>query len=152
MLAMRKANEPDYRIPVVRPRRLSADEVKVITRRNALDRRFRGTDRFLQRWAVGQGSDLPLAPEDADKLPPSRPPPLGHSDAILADIAILDSPEWAKSFVFGWYRSDRSPEQIAAELDLDRREIYREWRLVLAYFLGRFTEIGFKIPQWESDT
>ncbi len=152
MKAKRGPADRDVRIPVVYPRPLTPQHLRVLTRQNALDRRFRGIDRFLERWSVGQGSGQPISDEAADKLPTSHPTPLSLDDSITADLAILHSPDWARRFVFAWYRSDKSPEQIGEQMDLDRREVYREFKIVLAYMLGRFTEMGFKIPLWEPDT
>ena len=143
---------PDQRLTPPNSQKLSSAQLRVLSRQNALDRRFRGINRIIERWAVGQGSDLPLGADDADKLPSSRPTPLSSDESVVADLAILHSPDWARRFLFMWFRSDKSPEQIGEVLGLSRREVYYELKLVLAYYLGRFTELGFDVPAWEPDT
>lgn len=145
-------DQPDVRVQTLARRKLTAAQFKTLSRHNTLDRRFRGINRLLERWAVGQGSDLPMSADDADKLPPSRPTPLSTDQSVVADLAILHSPDWARRFVFMWFRSDKSPEQMAEELDIDRAQVYRELRIVLSYYLGRFTELGFDVPTWEPET
>lgn len=144
------ANDPDVRIARVSLRTLSPWAVRAIYRDKALDPRFRAVDRYLWRWSVGQGTGLPPDPEMADKLPVSRPTPLAPDEAILVDQAIIRSPAWASRFVFMWFRSDRTVEEIAVQLACRARAVYDERRLVLGYYLGRFTEIGITISSWEA--
>jgi hypothetical protein len=137
--------------PVFTGQQLTPGAVRAITRETALDRRFRGVDRFLLRWAVGQGSGFP--PADGDDLPPeSRPSPLPEIEAIAVDQIILHSPPWFQDFVHGWYRSPKPREIIAKELAISERSVYLERKIVLAYFLGRFTEAGIPVPAWEPDS
>lgn len=146
-------DEPDRRVPGAPvSRRLTSEQLRALSRHNALDRRFRGISRVIERWSVGQGSDLPLAGDNTVSDPTTRPTPLPADESVVADLAILHSPDWARRFLFMWYRSDKSPEQIGDELGLSRREVYYELKLVLAYYLGRFTELGFEVPTWEPDT
>lgn len=143
---------PDHRVkapPFIAT--LTPVQIRTLNRDTALDPRFRGIDRFLWRWSVGQGSDMPLDPADADKLPISKPTPLSPDVAIVVDQAILCSADWARRFVFMWFRSDWSTEQIAEELRMRVRAVYDERKIVFSYYLGRFHEIGIRIPSWEPD-
>ena len=94
---------------------------------------------------------MPMDADNADQLPPSKPTPLPEDEAIVVDIAILHSPDWARRFVFMWFRSDRTTEEIADELKCRVRAVYEERKLVLSYYLGRFTELGIRIPDWEPE-
>lgn len=144
-------DEPDRRVGGVHLRKLTGAQMRVLTRDTALDPRFRWIDRYLWRWSVGQGSGLPLDADDADQLPSSKPTPLSEDESIAIDLAILHSPDWARRFVFMWFRSDRTTEQIAQELQIRVRAVYEERKLVLSYYLGRFTELGISIPAWEPE-
>lgn len=147
----RRKNKPA--VPqVVLLRALPAAQIKAITRHNTLDRRFRPTARYLERWAVGQGSGLVMSPEDADGLPESRATPLPLDESVVADLTILHSPPDFRRMVFMWFRSPKPPEVIAQELGISRAAVYVELKVVLAYFLGRFHEAGLSIPTWETDT
>lgn len=150
-----KRNHRPGAVPEVIPQRsLTAEAVKSITRHNTLDRRFRGMSRYLERWSVGQGSGLPISDEAADALPrlTTRPTALPDDESTVADLTILHSPDWFRRFVFMWYRSPMPVEAIAKELDIRVRAVHEEHRIVLAYFLGRFTEAGVRIDTWEPDT
>lgn len=142
---------PDRRIPEVRVDPLSPAVIRMMTRERALDPRFRGIDRYLWRWSVGQGSGLPLDADDADGLPESKPTPLARDESIVVDMAILHSPEWARDFVFMWFRSPATLDEIAERLKCRARAVWDERKLVLAYYLGRFTELGIRVPTWESE-
>lgn len=144
------ADPPDRRAPEVPVRALTPSELRMLARDTALDPRFRAIDRYLWRWAVGQGSGLPLSAHDADTLPESKPPPLPADDSITIDIIVLHAPDWARAFVFMWFRSDKTVEQMAQRLKCRVRAVYDERKLVLAYFLGRLTEAGIRIPTWEA--
>lgn len=144
-------DEADPRVGNVHLRKLTGAQMRVLTRDTALDPRFRWIDRYLWRWSVGQGSGLPMDADTADRLPSSKPTPLPEEEAIAIDMAILNSPDWARRFVFMWFRSDRTTEEIALELSCRVRAIYDERKLVLAYYLGRFTELGISIPAWEPE-
>lgn len=141
---------PDKRLaaaPFIRT--LKPNEVRMLTRDTALDPRFRGIDRFLWRWSVGQGSDMQISAEDAENLPVSKPTPLQPDVAIVVDQAILKSADWAQRFVFLWFRSDASVEEIASAIRCRARAVYDERKIVFSYYLGRFHEIGIRIPSWE---
>ncbi|HEY1900719.1 MAG TPA: hypothetical protein VGG49_13105 [Steroidobacteraceae bacterium] len=143
---------PDPRIPPA-PfiKRLNPAQIKALGRETALDPRFRGIDRFLWRWSVGQGTTLPIDAEEAEGLPLSRPTPLQPDVAIVVDQAIQRSAEWARRFVFLWFRSDRSTQEIAVLMRIRLRAVYDERKIVFSYYLGRFHEIGIRIPSWEPD-
>lgn len=143
---------PDWRVPEVkRQRLLTPSQLRMLTRDRALDPRFRGVDRYLWRWSVGQGSGLPLDADEADGLPEARPTPLAPDEATVVDMTILGSPGWARQFVFMWFRSDTTIEEMAERLQVRSRAVWDERKLVLAYFLGRFVELGIHIPSWEPD-
>jgi hypothetical protein len=145
------ADPPDRRIASVHVEALTPNAIRMLTRDRALDPRFRPVDRYLWRWSVGQGSGLPLEAEEADCLPESRPTPLAPDEAMVVDIAILGSPGWAREFVFMWFRSPATIEEIGKRLQVRSRAVWDERKLVLAYYLGRFTELGIRIPTWEPD-
>lgn len=143
---------PDWRVPEPpRPRPLTPAQLRMLTRDRALDPRFRGVDRYLWRWAVGQGAGLPLDAEEADGLPQSRPTPLAPDESTVVDMTILAAPGWAREFVFMWFRSNDTIEEMAARLQVRSRAVWDERKLVLAYFLGRFIELGIYIPSWEPE-
>lgn len=145
------ADPPDRRVPEVVPLRpLTPSELRMLARDTALDPRFRAIDRYLWRWAVGQGSGLPLSADDADWLPESKPTPLPSDESITVDLIVLHAPHWARVFAFMWFRSDSTVPQIAERLKCRVRAVYDERKLVLAYFLGRFAEAGIRIPTWEA--
>lgn len=143
------ADPPDRRVPAPSKPPLTPQELRLLARETALDPRFRAIDRYLWRWGVGQGSGLPLQPDDADRLPESKPPPLPDIESTVVDLIILHSPTWARDFVFMWFRSASSIDEIAHRLQCRERAVYDERKLVLAYFLGRVTEAGIRIPTWE---
>lgn len=93
-----------------------------------------------------------MDPDDADGLPESRPPPLPYDESIVTDFIVLHSPVWARDFVFMWFRSDKTVEQIAERLQVRARAVYDERKLALAYYLGRLTEAGIRIPTWEPES
>lgn len=94
---------------------------------------------------------MSISAEEVEKLPVSRPTPLAPDEAIVVDQAILCSADWARRFVFAWFRSDDTIEQIAAHLRCRVRAVYDERKIVFSYYLGRFHEIGIRIPSWEPD-
>lgn len=147
---------PDYRITQVRPRPLTLQEVRVLLRPGATDPRFRAADRWLQRWTVtrGSGEVLPLAAVSAgSKSRPATLQPLDDLESRIIDLAIKDSPLWASSFVFLWYRTDCSVADIAKELKMKRRQsVYEERQIVLAYYLGVFRELGLQLTFWAGGT
>ena len=147
------AHPADSRVPTIYPdpdKPLTVSQLRMLTRDTALDPRFRAVDRYLWRWAVGQGSGLGLDAEATDVLRQSRPPPLPEPEAITVDMIVLGAPPWARTFVFTWFRSDKSVEQIAERLHCRPRAVYDERKLVLAYFLGQLAAAGIRIPTWES--
>lgn len=144
---------------------LPASKLQALTRQNSLDRRFRPTARWLERWSAGQGSGMKLTDKEMERLAERGAQdeearearrvlatPLPDLDAITSDLVIQRSPSWIETFARLWYCTDLSVEVIAKELGMDTREIYREHKVVLAYLLGRFTEAGLPIPEWETDT
>lgn len=144
------ADPRDPRVPPIFARRLTSNEVHAITRPGATDPRFRSADRWLERWGAthGVGDVLPLI---ATLKTPSGPsvPLLDDRESLLIDEAVRLSSDWARTFVMLWYRSLCSVQQIADELKIRRRRaVYEERDVVLAYYLGRFTEIGLPLTFW----
>lgn len=145
------SHPPDRRVASVRVPALTPNALRMLTRDRALDPRFRAVDRYLWRWSVGQGAGLPLDAEDAECLPESRPTPLARDESTVVDQTILASPGWARDFVFMWFRSPATLDEIAQRLQVRSRAVWDERKLVLAYYLGRFTELGIHIASWEPD-
>ena len=141
-------DSPDKRVPEVRVRQLTAEELRVITRPGATDPRLRAVDRYLERWAVTRGKALPGAAQVRLLSGSSSPcEPLHDREWLLVDRAVLSAPPWAARFVALWYRTDSSAAQIAEILAIRRRQaVYEERSLVLAYFRGRLEQMGFHLP------
>ena len=152
----------DKRITPPFPRELSIAEVHAITRSGvgSIDPRLRPADRWLERWAA-TGSDLAsvtaslsygsstLAPHSS----PSTTVPLTDVESAVVDGIVRGSPPWARQFAILWYRSAWSVKDIATALKIKRRQgVYDERRLVLGYFLGRFTEAGLHVTFWVDPT
>lgn len=144
----RKYIRVSTQVPEVYVRPATVDVVRKITRRNALDARLEPTDWHMQRWAQSQGSDLLISDEAADALPRVKLPPLADEDAVITDQIVLHSPDHWRGFVFSWYNSPKPIEIIARELGCDKRTVYTERRLVLAYLLGRLIGAGVKIATY----
>ncbi len=143
----------DNRVPEVRVRQLTPEELCVITRPGATDPRLRAVDRYLERWAVTRGKALPGAAQVRLLSGSSRPcEPLHDREWLLVDGAVLSAPPWAARFVALWYRTDSSAAQIAEILAIRRRQaVYEERSLVLAYFRGRLEQMGFHLPTFQHD-
>ncbi|MHB8817299.1 MAG: hypothetical protein ACYDAE_29105 [Steroidobacteraceae bacterium] len=149
---------PDVRVPEVQVRKLSPEQVRVLTRagQHAIDPRFRGVDRFFERWASSYALTSPppsmgYAQADLIGTPRDAVMPLAADDLTVVDMIVLHSPEWAKRFVFMRYRLGYSTAELAAEIKCRLRGVFDEQRVVLAYFLGRLTEAGVNVPSWEPD-
>lgn len=147
------ADPPDRGVPGVFPRRLTPAEVQVITRPGALDPRLRPADRWLERWAAthGSGEVLPLAATMSimPRSPPARVAPLGDRESLLVDAVVRLSKPWARTFAILWYRSACTVQEIADHMRLRRRQaVYEERNTVLAYYLGRFEEMGLQVTFW----
>lgn len=145
------ADPPDRRVPQVAIVAMPLSQLRMLTREKALDPRFRPVDRYLWRWSVGQGSGLPLAAEAAEALPESRPTPLAPDEAVVVDMAILHSAAWAREFVFMWFRSPLTIEEIAKRLEIRARAVYEVRREAMAYYLGLLHGLGIRVPSWEPD-
>lgn len=144
---------PDRRVVQVHPRALSAAELRVVTRPGALDPRLRPADRYLERWAAthGSGEVLPLAAVSSltPRSPPAKILPLGDRESLLVDGAVRGSKPWARTFAILWYRSACTVQEIAVHLRIRRRQaVYDERNTVLAYYLGRFEEMGLPVTFW----
>ncbi|HEX5461908.1 MAG TPA: hypothetical protein VFX20_18230 [Steroidobacteraceae bacterium] len=143
---------PDWRVPEVkRTAPIPANVLRMLARERALDPRFRPVDRYLWRWSVGQGTGLPPDDEAADMLPESRPTALAPDEAIVVDMAIIHSAPWARDFLFMWFRSPLSIEEIGERLKIRARGVYEVRREAMAYYLGLLHGIGISIPTWEPE-
>ena len=139
---------PDKRVPEIPVRKLTPEELRVITRPGATDPRLRAVDRYLERWAVTRGKNLPGAAQVRLLSGSSSAcEPLHDREWLLVDGAVMNSPPWASRFVALWYRTEASAAQIAEILAIRRRQaVYEERSLVLAYFRGRLEQMGFHLP------
>jgi hypothetical protein len=149
-------NPPDHRVEVPVPRQLSTAELRAMTRPGATDPRLRPADRWLERWAA-TGNDVsaaigPLSFAAVTIVPrtlSAGAPPLDEREGLLVDGIVRASPSWAKTFAVLWYRSASTVEEIAESLKIRRRRaVYEERELVLAYYLGRFSEVGLQVTFW----
>lgn len=132
---------PDRRVPEVRPRQLSPEEVadRVI----ATDPRLRAVDRCFQRWASTPTESRGPALSHVVFVGSvqSGAVPLDDAESKIVDTAVRTSPKWARNFVHLWYRTDSTVTDIAKALRIKRREyVYDERNVVLSYYLGRLSE------------
>ena len=143
----------DSRVPEIPVRKLSPEELRVITRPGATDPRLRAVDRYLERWAITRGKNLPKAAQ-VRLLSGSSTlcEPLRDREWLLLDGAVMNAPPWASRFVALWYRTEASAAQIAEILAIRRRQaVYEERSLVLAYFRGRLEQMGFHLPTFQTE-
>lgn len=126
-----------------------------MTRPGATDPRLRPADRWLERWAATHGSGSgPAMPSMAAVLLVPRSPgatvsPLDDRESLLVDAIVDSSPNWARTFAVLWYRTPCTVQEIADVLHIRwRQAVYEERRTVLAYYLGRFVEIGLPVTFW----
>lgn len=150
------AQPPDRRVAPVPDIRLKPEQLRAITRHGATDPRLRPVDRCFERWAVTHG-DAPIFPTLAESSFAGRTtlrvPPLDDRDSLVVDRAVKSAPDWAQSFVRLWYRSDCTVQEMADFLHIKRRQaVYEERQLVLAYYLGRFSQMGLELPSWDPAT
>lgn len=145
---------PDRRVPRPPTRALSPEEVKTLVRPGAIDARLRPTDRWLERWGAthGGGSILPgiANVELIARTAPAGVPMLDDRESLLIDEVVDTSPGWARTFAVLWYRTPCTVQEIADVLRIRwRQAVYEERRMILAYYLGRFVEIGLCVTFWE---
>lgn len=142
----------DGRVQSPRPRMLSLAEVRLINRPGATDPRLRPADRWLERWAATHGSGQLLPSAASVSLIARTPevvPSLDDRESLLVDAAVHSSPGWARTFAILWYRTACTVQEIADVLRIRRRQaVYEERHVVLAYYLGRFVEIGLPVTFW----
>lgn len=149
------ADPPDRRVPEVPVRLLAPDTLRKLPR-DMVDPRLRSTDRWLLRWAITPGSgpkEPSLAqPRFVPTIPESKFTALNDRESYMVDRAVKTSPIWARTFVLMWYRSERTPAEIAEALRMKRRQsLYEERALVLSYFLGRLAQMGFEMSTWDPE-
>lgn len=142
----------DSRVAPPRLHRLSPAEVRTLLRPGATDPRLRPADRWLERWAATHGSG-PVLPSVATVSLIARTlevvPELDDRDSLLVDAAVHTSPAWARTFAILWYRTACTVQEMADVLRMRRRQaVYEERHLVLAYYLGRFVEMGLPVTFW----
>lgn len=142
----------DGRLAPPRLRTLSPEQVRLITRPGATDPRLRPADRWLERWAVTHGSGAVLPSAASVSLIARTPevvPSLDDRESLLVDAAVHSSPAWARTFAVLWYRTACTVQEMADVLRIRRRQaVYEERHVVLAYYLGRFVEIGLPVTFW----
>lgn len=137
------------RVVTVRVRPTPLEVVKRITRHNATDARLEGIDRHMQRWAQSQGSGVPEQAADIDHLVSKfKLTPLPAAEAVITDRIVLELLTPWRFFVHAWYRGDMPVHLIAEELGMERRRLYEERRIILAYLLGRLTAEGVRIASY----
>jgi hypothetical protein len=151
------ADPPDRRVQQPRIRTLSSEEVRAMTRPGATDPRLRPADRWLERWAATHGAG-PILPSIASvslvaRTPSGSIPTLDDRESLLVDAVVDSSPNWARTFAVLWYRTPCTVQEIADVLHIRwRQDVYEERRTVLAYYLGRFIEIGLPVTFWVETT
>ena len=151
------ADPPDRRVPEIPVRPLPPAALRRLGRDGqSVDPRLRSTDRWMQRWAItpGAGPAPPslATPRFTPNIPESRATVLSDRESYMVDIAVRTAPDWARTFVLMWYRSERTTTEIAEALRMRRRQaIYEERAFVLAYFLGRLAQMGFEMATWDPD-
>lgn len=142
----------DPRIMAPRAHTLSPEEVRIILRPGATDPRLRPADRWLERWAVTHGSGPVLPSVAAVTLIARTPevvPTLDDHESLLVDAAVHSAPAWARTFAILWYRTACTVQEMADVLRIRRRQaVYEERHVVLAYYLGRFAEMGLPVTFW----
>lgn len=144
---------PDLRVTPPRRHALSPEEVRrFLLRPGATDPRLRPADRWLERWAATHGSG-PVIPAMASVSLILRTaetvPALDDRESLLIDAAVHSSPLWARTFAVLWYRTACTVQEMADVLRIRRRQaIYEERHVVLAYYLGRFVEMGLPVTFW----
>lgn len=70
----------------------------------------------------------------------------------MVDRAVKTSPDWASVFVTMWYRSERNQTEIANALRIGQtRNVKPYHENVLAYLLGRLSQMGLDLPDWEPE-
>lgn len=147
-------DQRDPRVMPPRPRSLSPQEVRIILRPGATDPRLRPADRWLERWAAthGSGSGVAVPSMAAVTLIARTPdvvPALDDRESLLIDAAVHSSPAWARTFAILWYRTACTVQEMADVLRIRRRQaVYEERHVVLAYYLGRFVEMGLPVTFW----
>lgn len=124
------------------------ENIRRLTRQNALDPRLEPTDRHMQRWSVSRHDTLDeLGFNSFDVIPASRfrLTPLADDIAAVTDRIFAQTPTFWRDFVWDWYCTNKSTDLIAAHAQCTRASIYTERRIVLAYFLGRLIQAGVRI-------
>lgn len=124
------------------------ENVRRLTRQNALDPRLEPTDRHMQRWSVSQHMTLAELGFTGAEIPTAskfRLTPLADDIAAVTDRIYAQTPIFWRNFVWDWYCTDKSTELIAKQAQCTRASIYTERRIVLAYFLGRLIQAGVRI-------
>lgn len=136
-------DKPDPRVPQIRPRKLNAEEIRIVNRVIATDPRLRAVDRCFERWArtPTESRGPALSHVVFVGSVQSGAVPLDDAESKIVDTAVRTSPKWARNFVHMWYRTDLTIADIAKQLAMKRYEhVHAERHLVLGYYFGRLSE------------
>lgn len=133
----------DPRVPEIRPRKLTEQEIQIVNRVIATDPRLRAVDRCFERWSRtptdSRGPSIAAVVFVASVQ--SGAVPLDDAESKIVDAAVRTAPKWARNFVVMWYKQGLTIAQIAKVLQMKRYEhVHAERHLVLGYFLGRLAE------------
>lgn len=107
----------------------------------------------MQRWVVAlfgglDGGVRNIPYDDVIRASSFRLPPLPEDVAMATDRVVASCPSYWQRFVHNWYLTDKPLEVIARELKCERRQVYTERQLCLAYLLGRLTQAGVRIASY----
>lgn len=144
---------PDTRVKRPAMHAITLAELKALARPGATDARLRPVDRWLDRWGATHGAGATLPGFANVSLVERAMPPslelLDDRESLLIDRIVDSSPNWARTFALLWYRTSCTVQEIAEVLRIRWRQgVYEERRMVLAYYLGRFVEIGLPVTFW----
>lgn len=140
------ADPPDRRVPSVPIRTLSVAELRKIPPLDRIHPTLRSTDNMFQRWTV-----TPTAGPGSPRLASVKwgrtaaLTALSDRDSQLLEWAIKTSPNWVRSFVAVWYRSDRTIPETCTVLEVPRADFCEYRHRVLSYFLGRLSQMGLEL-------
>jgi hypothetical protein len=141
-------DQADARVPEVRPRKLNAEEIRIVNRVIATDPRLRAVDRCFERWArtPTESRGPAIAAVVFVSSVQSGAVPLDDAESKIVDTAVRTSPKWARNFVHMWYRQGLTIAEIAKLLQMKRYEhVHEERHLVLGYYLGRLSESSVQL-------
>lgn len=141
-------DKPDNRVPEVKPRQLSDEQIRAVNRVIATDPRLRAMERCFERWASTptESGSPGMSQVILLESPESGAVPLGDAESKIIDAAVRTAPKWARNFVIMWFRQRMTIAEIAEQLEMKRYEhVHAERHLVLGYFLGRLAESASQV-------